>query len=337
MTDSARLRIALVGTGAIAEELHIPACLAARDIELVALVDSSAARAQQMGRHFEIARTATDLEAVADDVDAVVLATPPHTHLQLTRQACGLGLHVLCEKPLANTVRECDLMCEAAAANNCILATAHVYRFWPSRSTLREHLQSGKWGQVQSVRVSQGQPYSWGAATGYSVRKELVSGGVLINAGIHPLDSLLWWFGDPLAIDYRDDALGGLESNVRLRMEFPGGISCRFRQSRTCNLKHEIRIDTDNVLIDLPTHDRAGYFIEAQGQRTRIECGPGDLSHLQPGINQLEDFGRAILNNDGPRVSGVEGSRVISLIESCYNAKRMRGLPKHVPFPGATC
>lgn len=337
MTDSNPLRLALVGTGAIAEELHIPASQAARNIELVALVDSCATRAQHMGQQFEISRTATDLQAIADDVDAVVLATPPHTHLQLTQQACGLGLHVLCEKPLANTVRECELMCETAVANNCILAAAHVYRFWPSRSTLREHLQSGKWGRVQSVHVSQGRPYSWGATTGYSVRKELVSGGVLINAGIHPLDSLLWWFGDPVAIDYRDDALGGLESNVRLRMEFPGGVSCRFRQSRTCNLKHEIHIDTDSVHIDLPTHDRGGYFVESPGRRKRIECGPDDLSHLQPGINQLEDFSRSILNNDAPRVSGVEGTRVISLIESCYKSKRIRGLPTHVPLPGATC
>ena len=129
MTKNTEIRLALVGAGAIAEELHIPSCRAAENVELVALVDSNLARAQQLGDQFEIPRTAADLSSIAADVDAVVLATPPHTHLLLTREACTLGLHVLCEKPLANTVQECEMMCQSAAENERLLAAAHVYRF----------------------------------------------------------------------------------------------------------------------------------------------------------------------------------------------------------------
>ena len=336
MTESTKLRLALVGAGAIAEELHIPCCQTAQNVELVALVDSQLDRAQQLGEKFRIPLVTSNMPSIASDIDAVILATPPHTHLPLTEEACSLALHVLCEKPLANTVRECELMCQAAAKTNCMLATAHVYRFWPSRSAIYECIQTDAWGRIQSVRVSQGRPYTWGAATGYTVRKEMVSGGVLINAGIHPLDSLLWWFGDPLGFEYQDDAIGGLESNVRLRMEFPSNINCRFRQSRTCHLKHEILIETEAGTITLPTHDRTGYFITQGHQPRRVDCASPEMSHLQPGIQQIEDFANAILQRKAPRVSGTEGTRVISLIEGCYESKRQTAWSGSVPLPGAT-
>ena len=331
-----RIKIAIVGCGAIAEAIHVPAALAVNTVDLVALVDSDLGRARCLAGQFGIARTAGTVGELVDAVDAVMLATPPHIRPALAQQAFEHGLHVLCEKPMANTVAECDAIIEASRRAERVLGVAHVYRFRPSRMAIKELIDGGSLGQVHSVAVSQGKPYTWEAASGYTVRREMVPGGVLINAGIHPLDTLLWWFGEPADFDYEDDALGGLESNVRMALRFNSGIVARLRQSRTCNLPHEIRVEADNGTVVLPTYSTSEYELLRDGCREARRCAGESYGAAQCEQAQLRDFAESITMGRSPRVGGEEGKRVIELIERCYKAKRARPLPNRVPQPGAT-
>jgi predicted dehydrogenase len=238
---------------------------------------------------------------------------------------------------LANTVAECEEMVAAADKAGRMLAVGHQYRFWPSRRWIHDAVRREGPGAVRLVEVSQGQPYSWKAATGYTVRRELVSGGVLVNAGVHTVDALLWWFGDPCAQEYQDDALGGLESNFRMSLRFPSGTEVQYRQSRTCRLANEIRVHWQSgqtTIVDF-SNPFMLWTIEA-GERRGQNVGHDPLGFLAPGRAMYQDFVRALRGGSHAEVDGREATRVVRLIEACYREKRLRPMPPTAPGPGLT-
>ena len=333
-TGSLNLRIAVVGCGLITEQLHLPAIIRAEGVQAEALIDSDLNRATALAQTFSVPHAVQKISDVAGLVDAVLIATPPHVRVDMMRESLHHNLHVLCEKPLANTVAECEAMRRLSEATDRVTAVAHVYRFWPVREYLANALPANEFGRPVHVFASQGNPYSWKSVTGYTVRRDMVPGGVLINAGIHPLDTLLWWFGEVSSVEYRDDALGGLESNCDVDVRFRQGVTARLVMSRTTRLNHIFRIETDSCLIELPTYSRHEFTVR-EGDRTRtIQVAEPSDDALLPAIAQINDFAQAVKNGSPPRVSIAEGMRVISLVESCYKAKRSRQLPRLAPVPG---
>ena len=330
------IRLGIVGCGAITESLHLPAAALQNEVVVNSLVDVDLELAARLASRFGIAQVTSSI-CDCKDLDAVLIATPPHVRIPLVQQAVSMGLHVLAEKPLGNSWKDCEAQIHAANSAGKILAAAHVYRFWPSRQKIFDAICSQEFGRVQRIDVSQGKPYSWKSVTGYTMQKELVPGGVLINAGIHPLDSLLWWMGDPVSFDYTDDSIGGLESNCFLDMQFAGDIHATLKMSRTSELEHFIHIQTDRGMIDLPTYARDHFFVEQDGVRQKVTCRhkpKTDHEHLCAARDQLIDFAEAIRLNRPPKVSGEEGARVVRLIEECYRTKKQRPLPKMAPVPG---
>ncbi|MGH7380661.1 MAG: Gfo/Idh/MocA family protein [Candidatus Methylomirabilales bacterium] len=330
------VRVAIVGCGAVAEIGHIPAARRLEKVSLVALVDADKARAEELAARFEVPQVASSVTEVAKGVDAVILATPPHVRPVLAEQAFGAGLHVLCEKPLANNSAECRIILAAAKQAKRVLAVAHNYRFFPNRIQVDSLLQQKFLGMLFTVDVEEGYPWDWPTRTGYSVRRDLVPGGVLINNGLHSLDTLFWWFGTPLDFEYEDDALGGLESNVRIKMDFMGGISCKFRLSRTCTLGNRIVIEGETGKLSVPLFDQAQISVTRNGETATRKVASCNWDFVGVLAEQLQDFVLSIETMGMPRVTGAEGLRVIEFIEKCYAAKHQRPLPKRAPIPGLT-
>jgi predicted dehydrogenase len=331
------VRVAIIGCGAIGAYLHAPSIQATPSLELVAAVDPDRSRAESLAHTFGLRRVGRTIRDVAEDVDAVVLATPPHARPGLVDEAFAHRLDCLCEKPLANTVAECDRIVAAADREGRILAAAHQYRFWPSRRWIRDEIRAPASGRLREVQVSQGQEYGWNAVTGYTVRREMVSGGVLLNAGLHTLDALLWWLGEPERLEYYDDAFGGLESNCRLRLEYPSGVAVNYRQSRTCRLANEIRLYWESgrtAITDFSSPFRV-WTIES-GRQSVYDLGGSALGFLAAGQALYEDFARAVRERGRPAIDGREATRVVRLIEACYEEKRHRPEPPIVPSPGLT-
>lgn len=330
------LRLAIVGCGLMTEQTHLPAAKRANGVSIDALVDSDLHRAEDLAARFGVGVAAATIEEVAQVVDAILLVTPPHVRAPIIRDAVSNGLHVLCEKPLANSAEECAELqrLTGGTGTGIVTACAHVYRFWPARAWVRDAMQSNRLGRPVAVHASQGAPYSWKSASGYSVRKEMVPGGVLINAGIHPLDTLLWWFGNASIDTYRDDAMGGLESNVSLQLVFASGVKGELVMSRTHRLQNAIRVTTERCVIELPTYSRNRLKLIEHGTERWIELDDVGQDHLGPSIAQLEDFAEAVALHREPRVDFAEASRVVKLVDECYRMKRLRPLPAQAPIPG---
>src|SRR5260221_8880149 len=134
-----RVGSAVVGQGYIAQAAVLPAFAHARATSrLVALVSGDEVKRKELGRKYDVATYSYedyDLLLAAGDVDAVYIALPNDQHREYTVRAARHGVHVLCEKPLAVTERECEAMIAACRRHKVKLMTA--YRLHFERATLK--------------------------------------------------------------------------------------------------------------------------------------------------------------------------------------------------------
>jgi predicted dehydrogenase len=201
VTD-ARVRVGIVGLGAWGTRAHLPAFAALPDVDVVALVDPDEAAAQRAAAAYGIARVETDaarLLSAPDGLDAVVIATPDDTHHALALAAFDAGLHVLCEKPLANTLAAATEMLAAAERAGRVARMGFLFRHSPVASRMHELVTQGLIGDVQlfeHVNVNAQfadpqRPLHW------KMQRHRANGGVFVEYGAHTIDLALW-FGGPL-------------------------------------------------------------------------------------------------------------------------------------------
>ncbi len=193
-----KIRVAVIGTGQIATKARIPAYLSNKHVDLVALVDVDVKKAKRAARKFGTSKFFGSVDELFEkqDVDAVSICTPPNTHVDLTLKALNNGAHVLCEKPMANDVRNGKELFEACRAKGKILMVSSYRRFVPNFRIARKLILKGKLGHVyciEDVQLSPSPLLTWGKSPWYY---QLDSGGVLLDFGPHCFDLLNYLFGD---------------------------------------------------------------------------------------------------------------------------------------------
>jgi predicted dehydrogenase len=326
--------VLIIGGGTMAERNHIPSAIEIAGAERTIVAEPVASRRAELADRFDGARLVPDYRDVLSEANVAVVVTPPHLHAPISCACLEAGLHVLCEKPLANTVAECERMQAAAETSRRILAVVHNYRFFPGRARVREEILGGRFGDDVAIEVLEGAPTSWVSQTGYTFRKELMAGGVLLNQGTHSVDFLLWCLGKPEVLDYRDDSLGALESNADLQLGFDHGAA-RLRISRTASLANRITISGGGREATMALYEMNGWR-ERDGRSERVETVGGRTvgDFRQVARAQLADFLAAVDGNRSPCADGAAGLAVVSVIERAYSIKRERVPPRRAPVPG---
>jgi len=130
------------------------------------------------------------------EVDAVMVCTPPHLHAEMSIAAMKNGKHVLCEKPLTRTIAEANAMLKAAQDNKVVLKCGFNHRHHPGIRKAREWVGQGVIGELDFIRCR----YGIGGRPGYEKEwradPKIVSGGQLMEQGIHAIDLFRWFLGD---------------------------------------------------------------------------------------------------------------------------------------------
>lgn len=186
------VRIALIGAGAVSDYHHVPAIRLDPRAELVAACDTNADLLEKRRADWGLDRVTTDVEAIcrADDVDAVIIATPNDTHRPIAEAAARSGKHVMCEKPLGLNAGEVKVMVEACRASGVVHMTAFTYRFAPSMKYLRHLVKSGQLGtprHFRSQRFLDWRETSWG----WRQYRDRAGAGDLFDMTIHRIDLAL--------------------------------------------------------------------------------------------------------------------------------------------------
>src|SRR3982074_1977778 len=147
-----KIRYAVVGLGHLAQVAVLPSFKSARNSELVALVSDDAEKRKRLGRKYQVDRLFSYEqyeECLSQDVDAVYIVLPNHLHKEYAVRAAKMGVHVLCEKPMAVTVEDCHAMIDAAEENGIKLMVAYRLHFEKATLEAGRLVETGKLGNLR--------------------------------------------------------------------------------------------------------------------------------------------------------------------------------------------
>ena len=203
LTHSLRLRgsesemnFGLIGAGQIGS-VREKAIRRAAGCELTAISDADAARARSLAASAQAA-VCTNYEELLrrEDVDAVIISTPPDSHERIAVAALEAGKHVLCEKPLAPNPGACRRMLAAARGARRTLATGFCQRYFPAIQFVKQTAASGAIGEISYVRAFTGHAGLSEFSEPWVHNKEVVGGGALMDNGIHIIDLVRYILGE---------------------------------------------------------------------------------------------------------------------------------------------
>lgn len=339
-TNEKPLRVALIGCGAIAEQMHLPVLAGHEQLQLTALVDRDKARAERLAKGYGIGRVFDDTSALTSDiVDAVIIATPPSHHARCAIELMRRGLHVLVEKPIAATYADASAMVEASESNGVILSVGLFRRLYPSIRLMKGMLDSGWPGRPLRFTAGGGGMYSWSAATLGNMRREHAGGGVLIDFGSHIIDLLFSLFTGPAQVlEYRDNSQGGVEADCTIQARMTGSsgeaIDGTIELARTRDVGNYIRVQCERATLEFAVNERfqikvtpaATSVVDPATQTPRafqFDAGWSDETASESWYatfgRQYADWLAAIREGREPMLSGRSSLPTVRFIEDCYS------------------
>jgi len=322
------IRWGILGAGDVAERRVADAIRGHSDSQLVAACRRNPKKLKEFCDRFDVPRAHTsDTALIADDqIDAVYVATPVSFHRPQTIAAAQVGKHVLCEKPMAMSVSECDEMIDACHHHQVRLGVAYYRRFYPVVSRIKQLIGDGEIGEVLTVSVSCATHFSMTPQDqGYwRVQPELGGGGSLMDIGSHRINLLLDMFGkvqdvqsfcDTTAVDYES------ENCASLLLRFKSGVHCNLQAV------FGTPVDPDEIAI-MGTRGRivtsplnGGGLTIQSGSNQRIEQHPPPDNFNLP---LIANFVEAIKEQRPPIVSGEEGRETNIVMQRAYEQSRSK-------------
>jgi predicted dehydrogenase len=316
------IRWGLIGCGDIARKRVAPALRDIANSELMSVSRARFDQAEQFANEFGARRWYADWkELVADEeVDAVYIATPVNLHAALAIAAAKTGKHVLCEKPMAMNVAECDEMISVCLQNDVRLSVAYYRHFYPVIDRIRSILSSGEIGTPILAQVNAFEWFDPPAShpRHWLLERKLSGGGPMFDFGCHRIEVLTNLFGRVKQVK----SLAGnllfareVEDTATALLEFENGPQAILSVTHAaCEPQDTLEIFGSQGSIHVPAlNDGAIKVSNRNDERTEMHPPHANL-HLP----LIDDFVRAILNKRKPRVDGHVGREVARIEEMIY-------------------
>jgi UDP-N-acetyl-2-amino-2-deoxyglucuronate dehydrogenase len=321
------MRVAIIGLG-MAVTPHAKSLLDLKSRAQVAYAYSpSAERRKKFAERFAFSLT-DRLETILDDrtVDAVLILTPPNTHLELVERCAEAGKHILLEKPLEITCARAETLVKKAA--KVTLGVVLQHRFRPAAEKLHELVAAGRLGKLISASASipNWRPQSYYDQPGRGTRAR-DGGGVLLTQGIHTLDLLTWFAGEAADVKsfWTTTPVHRMETEdlACAALRFQNGALGVVHATTTAYPGYPERIELIGTLGSALLEGTAlrAHFLDGNTVELKTESGGGGTGadpmafphDWHRGV--LTDFLDAIEKRREPRSSGRETLKVHRLIE----------------------
>jgi myo-inositol 2-dehydrogenase/D-chiro-inositol 1-dehydrogenase len=322
--------------------------------ELVGIWDDDRARGEAAAQRYGV-RFWPDLDALLGACQAVGVTSETGRHRALIEAAARHGCHVLCEKPPATTLEDCDAIARAVAAAGIVFMQSFPKRFDPVNDELKRMVEAGELGRLVLARVRHGHFHGLEPefARGWWMDRTRSGGGALLDEGIHAADFVRWLFGEPESVTatISSSALGlPLEDTAVAVFRFPDGLLAEVATGMAfvaADVSVELFGTGGSALlagVDLASRDiTAGPFLRtyrAGGER-RWSVSPivprfkaGGFHHQNP-LHFLE----ALHRGAPPPITLEDGRRALAMILAAYRAAetgQRQPIPGHAGSTGST-
>nr|MBA3520948.1 Gfo/Idh/MocA family oxidoreductase [Gemmatimonadales bacterium] len=199
-TTNERLKVGIVGGGAITQVAHLPVLKKLKTIDVRAICDTDLPKARALADRFGIKDAFDDIEELLryEALDAVVICSPNHLHESHIQAALSADLHVLVEKPLAMSAASAQRIIRSAEKRDRVVMVGMNHRYRPDVQIVRSFVQSGELGSIESVRGSWHVFRPGRAQLGWRQRRDQAGGGAMLDLGLSILDLGLWLGGNPV-------------------------------------------------------------------------------------------------------------------------------------------
>jgi predicted dehydrogenase len=333
---SGLVRYGVVGLGHIAQVAVLPAFAhAKRNSRLVALVSDDSAKLRALSKKYRIdaAYGYKDYDACLEQVDAVYIALPNSLHAEYTVRAANAGVHVLCEKPMAVTVDECQRMIDACRENGVKLMTAY-----------RLHFEEINLEAVDLVRRGRiGEPKFFNSSFAMTVRqddirtKKNLGGGTLYDIGVYCINAARYLFrAEPeevmaISVNSGTKKLDEIDESTGALLRFKGERVAAFITSfNAADVGSYSIVGTKGHLRVDPAYEYAeglAYELTINGKTTRKRIGKRD--QFAP---ELLHFSDCIVKDRTPEPSGEEGLQDVRIIQALYESAETGKAVRIPPF-----
>ena len=334
-----KLGLVLVGLGSYSTHQLAPALKLTEHCRLVGVVTGDPAKGRRWAQeHGFPERSIYGYDTMHEmagnpDIDIVYVVTPNGLHAEHVIAAAKAGKHVITEKPMANTVAECDAMIAACRAAKVKLSVGYRLHFDPYHQTMMRMARDPETAPFTTMNSNRAFALAKGA---WRADKKLAGGGPMMDIGIYIIQASCMAYGGfpkpgggldsaPVAVTAHElpktkpEQFGeGVEETMLFTLEFANGAVCHARTSYLGPTSDQFRAEGPKAWIEFKEH--------AFGYRGLIVDSSRGPLHFDPPVNQqalqMDDFAECVLAGRESRVPGEMGRRDLAIIEAVYAAAK---------------
>lgn len=321
-----KLGWALVGLGSLSTHQIAPALLKTQHSKLAAVVTGTPAKGVKWRGQYGLAEDQVysyeNFDRIIDDpsVDVVYIVLPNSMHHEFTLRAARAGKHVFCEKPMANSARECREMIAACEAANRQLGIGYRCQFEPHHREAVRFAREQVFGPLQHVDAGFG--FAIGDPKQWRLRKDLAGGGALMDVGIYALQACRYLAGEePLevvALETKTDPVkfAEVDETIAWSMRFPSGLTANCLTTYHFNGREDFTAyGTKGRFGMKPSYGYQG--LSGWTSDPKVPLAFPQTDHF---LTQIDAFSQAILQGRPFEPSGAEGLRDLRVIEAIYRS-----------------
>jgi predicted dehydrogenase len=330
---SSKTGYAVIGLGRIAEHF-MPGTRSTTNSQVTGLVSGHRDKAERIAAEYGVPAGSIysyeNFDEIAHNpaIQAVYVALPNSMHAEYTIRAAKAGKHVLCEKPMATSVADCEAMIAACKKANVKLMIAYRCHYEPTNLRAVKLIRDGALGQVQAIESA----FGFNIAPGeWRINKKLAGGGPLFDVGIYSLNACRYLTGEEpehlsayaSVIDH-DGRFNEVEENVSWTMRFPSGIVASCNTTYGAPMDGFFRVhgskgwlEVDQAFVYEGLHLRADF----SGTHLDEPNAARDPSQFQA---EAEHFSHCVQNGLEPQSPGEEGLRDMRYITEIYRSAGIR-------------
>ena len=323
-----KLGYALVGLGSLAINQLMPAFAKCEQSKLVAFVSGHREKAEKLAARYGVATkniyNYENYDTIRDnpEVDVIYIVLPNGMHAEYTVRGLRAGKHVLCEKPMANSVAECEQMIAAGKETGRKLMIAYRVHYEPFNRALIKVARDQEFGRLRVVLADAGFPI--GDPNQWRLKKQMAGGGSMMDIGIYALNAARYLTGEePVEVSAMEETTKGdprfreVEENILFQLRFPSGVLANCTSSYGAPFNRFRVVGTDGWAELEPASSYDGLRMRA-GTWSRIE--ERILSPVNHFAAEMDDFSSRIRNGEESPTPGEEGLQDMKIITAIYQS-----------------